>query len=604
MADGVENIVYAVKAEGTERTASAFKEVSGGLERNQLIANNLSQALKALGREQQAQSRVVQRAYDETAKAAKRAAAAEAAASRESARAAREKFQAFQQSAREATRSANANAQHAAGMKVFTDRAKGGAIAIGQFANTAAAAIPGLNGVGAAIARASGTIGGLTQLIGVGRGSILAGTFLAAFGATTEVMNAFAESQDRATDKADKFTRTLEEQIETLQRLDRAANLASAVGQGLGGPEAQLAEVRRLEAQRDFLQGRYRSREVDVRDPGRFTFGVNITPRSANDRQLQSLQAQLRANAVALQKARALHKQALQEEAEIATEDAEFEEALKRQQEREKKQREKKPAEIIAYANYGDPITESERASSALGLMQADAASASRRLRLVQGFAAERAAGDKALQEAGKGAGFGAANLEAQRVLAGEDANEKARTDRLTREWAKRDKLVTDHHDLLRNSAHEAWTMVGASAGAALAALAAGQKVALAEVLGALGQQLVASGTGHVFEGIFQSLLLNPLGPEMVAIGTAEAAFGASLAAAGGGASRAASAGTGSGGASPTYSQTNTVDRSGERFELHIHSGEPPSQEYIVRTYRGLQQAARNGLIPRLAEAS
>lgn len=73
--------------------------------------------------------------------------------------------------------------------------------------------------------------------------------------------------------------------------------------------------------------------------------------------------------------------------------------------------------------------------------------------------------------------------------------------------------------------------------------MAKGQKAEVGAILEGIGDQIVAMGTGYIFKGIAESILLNPQGPALIGVGTAAVGFGIGLGAAGARAPGGSSAG-------------------------------------------------------------
>jgi hypothetical protein len=73
--------------------------------------------------------------------------------------------------------------------------------------------------------------------------------------------------------------------------------------------------------------------------------------------------------------------------------------------------------------------------------------------------------------------------------------------------------------------------------------IAKGQKAEVGAILEGIGDQIVAMGTGYIFKGIAESILLNPQGPALIGVGTGAVAFGIGLGAAGARAPGGSSAG-------------------------------------------------------------
>lgn len=577
-----ELVKYGLQIEGQDVVSKAFRDVAKSQLESQSASQQLSAELKAAGRTQAVEARAVQRAYKE-----------QQAAARELGAEQRQVIRALN----DAGRAAQAQSMGLSKLSVFGQKA---ALTLGSIATAAQNANPQLAGFGAAISRASGLIGGLSSLVG-GPWAVAIGVLTAGVGIAATAWKNFGDEEDTVREKGEDLNVTLQDTIDLIKKLDSARLQKQLLAGGLAGTETQFAEVRRLEATRDQIVGAQqrlanRTRYVDRKRFGWLPFapddGINfgteavdrpITQRDlkrAKDLEQRRLEVEKQIGA-----ARANYTRSIQEDVVFGLEgEDEGGEKKRKREKREKQNAIGEPSDLQRWemdqageGYYSDSRAASESSRSALDKFKRD--EKAKRERTFVGREGE--------------------NDALRRSVEGHVSEEE-------KMYKRKDALVKAHYALLTDTAHEAWMTVGASAGAAFAAMAAGQKVAFAEVLSGIGQQLVASGTGHVFEGIFQSLMLNPLGPEMVAIGTAEAAFGAGLAAAGGAANRGAGANTATGGAygsaaSPTYTSANVEDRRGETFELHIHSTEVPSQDGIVRLYRGFQQAARTGVIPRSA---
>lgn len=102
-----------------------------------------------------------------------------------------------------------------------------------------------------------------------------------------------------------------------------------------------------------------------------------------------------------------------------------------------------------------------------------------------------------------------------------------------------------------RKAGMQVYSSISGAAAGAFAQIAAGQKVTLAAFLQSLGSQMVGEGTKFIFEGLAFTLLGNPAGPGLLAVGGAEVAAGAALAAGGGAAAPSAPSGGGGAGAAP-----------------------------------------------------
>lgn len=138
----------------------------------------------------------------------------------------------------------------------------------------------------------------------------------------------------------------------------------------------------------------------------------------------------------------------------------------------------------------------------------------------------------------------------------------------------------------------------------ALQKLAKGEKVSTKEILAALGDQLVARGTGHVLEGIAMSVMGLPSGPPLIAAGSAEVAFGIGLGAAGSGGAKSGGAAAGyqgSGGRGPASPNVSTRDRSyGDTRPIVVNYNMPtvtsPTEDDARRLQRVQDEGRRFGV--------
>lgn len=127
------------------------------------------------------------------------------------------------------------------------------------------------------------------------------------------------------------------------------------------------------------------------------------------------------------------------------------------------------------------------------------------------------------------------------------DAKNKAQKD----QWAEDDRIraeqnekeARDHEQLMQrlaanrkmyqDLATQSSNIIASTAIKSFQMMAKGQKAEIGAVLEGIGDQIVAMGTGYIFKGIAESILLNPQGPALIGVGTAAVGFGIGLGAAG-----------------------------------------------------------------------
>jgi hypothetical protein len=124
--------------------------------------------------------------------------------------------------------------------------------------------------------------------------------------------------------------------------------------------------------------------------------------------------------------------------------------------------------------------------------------------------------------------------------------------------------------------------------------IAKGQKAEVGAILEGLGDQIVAMGTGYIFKGIAESILLNPQGPALIGVGTAAVGFGVGLGAIGArGPGGSTAAGTGSAGSnanpfgsnpySNPQSPVNQQDKGPTIININMPTVVSPSPEDAIR---------------------
>lgn len=134
--------------------------------------------------------------------------------------------------------------------------------------------------------------------------------------------------------------------------------------------------------------------------------------------------------------------------------------------------------------------------------------------------------------------------------------------------------------------------------------IAKGQKAEVGAILEGLGDQIVAMGTGYIFKGIAESILLNPQGPALIGVGTAAVGFGVGLGAIGArGPGGSTAAGTGSAGSnanpfgsnpySNPQSPVNQQDKGPTIININMPTVVSPSPEDGVRIQQALDAKLR-----------
>ena len=590
-----EQVQYPIVMQGAEKAAASFKEIAKAQRESQKAADDAAKSYNVLSNELKGAARLAEvetRAQERLASALKMTALANTAGAK----------------------AANQ------GFSSITQSAKGAAITLGNFANAAQGVLPELTGMGAGIVRASSVIGAMTSALG-GPLGLAAGGLVAALG----VYSAYTKT---AKDDTEELTKAMVDNAATARAIAAEKDQAYRQRRGFRTQTGQSGAGLASDQVSPVAYGSH----VDY---GADEDGVPFNSKAESDEYFQKKyqQATKDARQLAINKAKEAQAKA---KSAAAAEAAAYKKGFPLEGDVDARIRRLREQEILQLARMRslgvEPVENVALAGTSLqpGDKGYDreyfaAQAENDRRRALQKIAAAEA-GDRAsvarnpMNDPRYGGRFSksdadflakqdksGAEIAANR--AGFDATLEQQTAREAREWDRRDKRVKDHHDLLRNSAHEAWSMVGASAGAAFAAIAAGQKVSAQELLKGLGSQLVAAGTGHIFEGIFQSLMLNPLGPEMVGIGTAEAAFGATLAGVGGavgGGSRGAGGGRGTfqrtaAPASPSSYTSPTANDTGSTQHAPVHvtvnSYGNPDPDFGQFVHRSVQKAQQQGRI-------
>lgn len=94
-------------------------------------------------------------------------------------------------------------------------------------------------------------------------------------------------------------------------------------------------------------------------------------------------------------------------------------------------------------------------------------------------------------------------------------------------------KELADNRKLFQDLAIQSSQIIAGSAIKSFQMIAKGQKAEVGAILEGIGDQIVAMGTGYIFKGIAESIMLSPQGPALIGVGTAAVGFGIGLGAVG-----------------------------------------------------------------------
>lgn len=430
---------------------------------------------------------------------------------------------------------------------------------------------PQFAALGAGAGRAAPAIEALTGLIGGGVGAAVAGGLIGAIGLASAAWKLYGDAQDVARASAGDLNVTLESQLELISKLDRSANMSSAVAQGLAGPEAQFAEVRRLEAERDRIRGRMnqlrsdddkfkladdgasRSAETALERMARGDFG----PAPDQDgragrarREFERLAARDAQNAAALEKARAMRAQSLAEEGEYYT-SGEDEGEDKKRGEAKLSENEKRIAALRAleeknFAEGSQRMLELDRAALVIREQQ-------RKSALDIEVDQEKVAAKT--RETLRKESLAQQNRDEQYAY-----EERNRLDQALNEQQARRAEATG--SAMRSMYEETTSVISGNFAGMAASIARGEKVTAKAVLTSIGSEIVGRGTGNLLDALFRAA--NPItavatnAAGQIPMALAQIAFGASLAGTGAAMSGGGGGGGGARAASPTMIAPST----------------------------------------------
>lgn len=396
---------------------------------------------------------------------------------------------------------------------------------------------PEIGGFVQALGRIGGTVNGFTAIIGGGAG-LVAGGAVAAIGLLSEALRNAKTEEEAFAEAVEKSTKALQEQ-------EQAAKI-----EAIKKDPAFFAALAKAGGQTGFSQDDAKKAQIQI--------GVQLT--QARDRLLElqrAEQAGARFNAVQTAQFNALKKKV--DDLEQASK------ALSEFSSEVGKPPPPKPPPVKA-VKQGDGTTAEGRAE--FNREQAALAAAEAQQTRLQSLDQQRIESAKQAQQtltelerAGNEArmliikhnaeqGYAALNqMRSQYVQAaklgaldeiGVDAEKNAKIIQLAefREANQKrlDQQRKQSNAELTNMANEAWESAAAVGIQSLAAVAKGQKVTTKQILASLGDEMVASGTHWLFEGIIRSAAGLPGGPVMVGAATAEIAAGLALDAASAGA--------------------------------------------------------------------
>lgn len=400
-------------------------------------------------------------------------------------------------------------------LELYSKRTQKAASLVTALSGAVSGIAPQFAALGVGAGRAAPAIEALTGLIGGGVGAAIGGGLVAALGLATAAWKIFGEEQDVARATIEQTSHSLEEQIALIEEYDRAKNLRDVVAEGLGGPEAQFAEVRRLEEER-----------------GGLTYERAEAARSGVvTRRLRALDQELRRNRAELDKARDLYRQSLQEETDFAV-SGEADESTKKS---------------------GEPkLTENEKRIQALRkLEEQNYAEGSARMReldqaaLVLREAQRKASLDREVDQA-RIAAQTKLTLEKQAVeeqLRMEHAAYDERKFLSEQAYEREAELAEQRRKVVGDQGKQAYDMLSGAASNMFGRLVAGQKVSTREFLKGLGVQAAQQGLFNFLQAVWESA--NPI---TAAIGAARIPPALAMMAIGGGTAAVAGAAGGGGG--------------------------------------------------------
>ncbi len=258
--------------------------------------------------------------------------------------------------------------------------------------------------------------------------------------------------------------------------------------------------------------------------------------------------------------------------------------------------------------------TLADRRQSDLARADAEMAASQARMRALDGFSAQLNAPPEvsvearvAKEDAGKAEL--AADIEAKKKATDEEfkAREEASaraTEAEIRDNERRAESSKKTADVMRQASAEAFGMMGAASSKVLQSIAKGEKIKGKQILAGIGDEMIAKGTGYMFEGLFRlisSYGIDQSGTAMIGVGAGAVAFGMGLGAATRGGAGAGKGGGSSRTASPTIAPSkSTGSQYAQPLTVNVYALEP-SAAVGERIYRSTRMAQDQGRIPRSA---
>ena len=440
-------------------------------------------------------------------------------------------------------------------LSVMAQRAS---IGIGGLATAAQGLSPALTGVGAAVSRASGSIGAFTQLFGGAAAGAGGGPWGIALGVAVTGLGLLSASFKTAAEEAEDAAKEMAGFVAEMKAMGDAA--LEAENKSPRGIARRLeADRKREEARRAGLGGAGFFSGANAASPVGYGTGVDY----GTDDQGNRFTSQQEAGEYIDRKAREAGNGAGKKTGGGRRGDPLFESAQREAENRRRIQALYK----LEDKEFGSDFSFDEKSISAAGKTASDAAQAD--------FDAK-----KNLREMEKYATI--------------------------KQYEEQEKAAQQYHDTLRSGAQDSWGMVGSAAGQAFAAIARGEKVSLKAILQSIGSNAIAAGTMKLFEAAGWAFI--PGGQAtatgLAAVGGAQIAFGAALS--GAGAAAGGSKGGGGGSGSTSFANqpmrvapsTETGGRSQPMVvnNYHLSSTITPTSRDAQAMREAEADARRNGL--------
>lgn len=419
------------------------------------------------------------------------------------------------------------------------------------------------------IARSKGTIREMTDVLGGGAAGLAAGGAIAVIGLATEAIIKFREETEHIAKATVNYNTTLEAQVRLLNEAQKARSLSEQLASGTADPTTTFAQIRTLEARQQqirFQQGNLSGTDQD----------------KARAMLLESMRLERE-----LKKVRDDYQRELLEDREFVQRD--FDDEVKADRKRD---------------------LEEQKAA-------ADAMRARQQAALAKEIGDANLRGDAAFGGADRDSwkpgferneGMQQNALSMQKSLAKEFVD--VQKQRFTQELSLAEKHEQDLKKLdderkksqvqVTHAALQAGEMVASAGIHALSELAKGHKISAREIMSGIGDEMVASGTRWLFEGLAQEIINPAGGTALIGIGAAEIAAGIGFGAAS--ADRSGAGGGGSGArtrvSEPTYYGGSAASNNPGSVIVNMPTVVSPSAADGQRVVQAVMQARRQGLVP------